>query len=181
MRAVRVAQRRQRPARRVWSPTPVRRQPSYRGMALALLWLGPVVIVAGAFGFGVLIQALGLVGAAKQGGLLSALGGAALTVLIAALLCLPGYILAVIWFGWRTRFEGEPSSVKQRLWAIPFFSLLMCWIPAVVIPKLSLGTRLQAAGYTVVLILIFGYLWIAVVRLLLLLAVKTRVVELEAR
>ena len=181
MRSARLAQRRQRPARRTWSPTPARRERSYRGVALTLLWLGPVVIIAGAFLFGVLIQALGLVGAAKQGGLLSALGGGALTILIAALLCVPGYIIAVVWFGWQTRSEDDVAQIKSRLWAIPFFSLLMCWIPAVVIPKLTLALRLQAAGFTVLLILLFGYLWILVVRLLLALAVNTRVVDVGTR
>ena len=146
---------------------------------LILLWLGPVLAVAGAFVFGVLVQALGLVGAAKHGGLLGNLGGMALTVLIAGLLCMPGYVIGVIWYGWQTRSKEEHSAANSSLWAIPFVSLTMCWMPAVLIPKLDVGVRVQVAGFTVLLMLLFGYLWVLVVRLLMAAAEKAHVVEVE--
>lgn len=138
---------------------------SPRAVMLLLLCGGPVLLILGSFIFGVGLQTFGMVHAAKNGGLLGGIGSMALTVLIGAFLCIPGYLVAVMWFGFKSKvFAGDvPMLVKQAM-SIPLVALVMFWVPAVVIPNIGLGVRLQVAGLNVILMLIFGYLWIAIVR-----------------
>lgn len=151
---------------------------SPRAVMLLLLYGGPLLVIFCSFTFGVGLQALGLVGAAKQGSVLGNVGGMALTVLIGAFLCIPGYIVAVIWYGIRTKpYSTNVPELVSKTMSIPLIALVMAWVPAVVIPNLSLGVRVQVAGLTVVLMLIFGYAWIAVVRLTIKAFVRIGVIQ----
>eukprot|EP01034_Spumella_vulgaris_P039795 gene39795-49179_t len=125
--------------------------------------LGPLLLIFGSFIFGVGLQTFGMVGAAKHGGFLGGIGSMALTVLIGAFLCIPGYLVAVIWYGVKTReFRDDVPMLIQKTMTIPLVALVMFWVPAVLIPNLQLGVRIQVAGLNVILMLIFGYLWIAI-------------------
>lgn len=133
---------------------------------LRLLWGGPVLLIFISFFFGVGLQVLGLIGSAKSGGVLSGFGGAAMTVLMAAFFCIPGYLVAILWFGIKTKHvTNDMHFLKKKIMLIPLISLVTFWIPAVLIPHYGIGVRLQVAGLTVFLMMIFGYLWIAIVRL----------------
>lgn len=149
------------------SGVPSRRGPvSPRAVMLLLLCGGPVLLICLSFLFGVGLQALGLVGTARHGGILGGLGGLALTVLMVAFFCVPGYLVAVIWFGFRSRLSADDlDALKKQLMGIPLVSLAMFWLPAVLVPKTAFGVRVQIAGLTIFLMLIFGYLWIVAVRL----------------
>lgn len=151
---------------------------SPRAVMLLLLCGGPLLVIFGSFAFGVGLQTFGMIGAAKQGGLLGGLGSTALTVLIGAFLCIPGYLVAVIWYGIKTReFRDDVPVLVQKAMSIPLIALVMCWVPAVLIPNYGLGVRVQVAGLNVLLMLIFGYLWIALVRMAMKAFVRKGVIE----
>lgn len=151
---------------------------SPRAVILLLLCGGPVLLIALSFFFGVGLQAMGLVGSAKSGGILGSLGGIALTVLMGAFFCVPGYLVAVIWFGYKSRIAPDDIDfLKKQIMSIPLVSLIMFWVPAVLVPKTDFGVRLQIGGLTVVLMLIFGYLWIIAVRLIIRSFLKIGVIE----
>ena len=105
---------------------PTERGPiSPRAVMLLLLAGGPVLLICLAFFFGVGMQALGLVSAAKQGSVLGGVGGAALTVLVAAFFCVPGYAVAVIWFGVKSKwFADDIDRLKKQTLSIPLVALL---------------------------------------------------------
>ena len=65
----------------------------------------------------------------------------------------------------------------QKAMTIPLVALVMFWVPAVLIPNLELGVRVQVAGLNVILMLIFGYLWIAIVRFTIKAFVRIRVIQ----
>ena len=151
---------------------------SPRAVMLLLLCGGPLLVIFGSFIFGVGLQTFGMVGAAKNGGFLGGIGSMALTVLIGAFLCIPGYLVAVIWYGVRTKeVRDDVQALVQRTMSIPLVALVMCWVPAVLIPNLELGVRVQVAGLNVFLMLVFGYLWIAVVRITIKAFVRIRVIQ----
>lgn len=151
---------------------------SPRAVMLLLLCGGPLLLIFGSFIFGVGLQTFGMVGAAKHGGFLGGIGSMALTVLIGAFLCIPGYLVAVIWYGVKTReFRDDVPMLIQKTMTIPLVALVMFWVPAVLIPNLQLGVRIQVAGLNVILMLIFGYLWIAIVRFAIKAFVRIRVIQ----
>lgn len=158
---------------------PSRRGPvSLRSVMLLLLCGGPVLLICTSFLFGVGLQSLGLVGTARHGGILGGLGGLALTVLVGAFFCVPGYFIAVVWFGFKSRISADDlGALKKQLMGIPLVSLVMFWLPAVLVPQTNLGVRVQIAGLTVILMLLFGYLWIAIIRLLIRSFIKMGVVQ----
>lgn len=137
-----------------------------RSTALFFLWAGPIFLIGISFLFGVGLQALGLIPDAKQGGLLGGLGGIAITVLIAAFICLPGYLVGIIWYGLKYKaYSFDAEKIKQGLLFIPLVAMTMAWVPAILVPNTGIGLRLQIAGFSLVLTLLFGYIWIAIVRL----------------
>jgi len=149
-----------------------------RAVMLLLLCGGPVLLIGISFLFGVGLQALGLVHEAKHGGILGGLGGIALTVLLAAFFCIPGYFVAVLLFGIKSRlFPEDVDMLKKKVMSIPLTSLLMFWLPAVVVPKINLAIRIQVAGLTIVMMLIFGYLWIIIVRIMISSFIKIGVIH----
>lgn len=148
-----------------------------RQWMLVILLAGPVLLILASFVFGVGLQALGLVQAAKHGGLLGGMGGMALTVLVAAFFCVPGYLVAVIWFGIKSRpFAWDFEKLKAMATSIPLIALVMFWVPALLVPGVGLGLRFQIAGLTVLVMLVFGYLWIAVVRVLMRIVMGSRII-----
>lgn len=148
-----------------WAQQDSKEPISPRAVILLMLCAGPVILICASFFFGVALQALGLVGAAKNGGFLGSLGGIALTVLIASFFCLPGYLVAVIWLGLKSRsFPHNIELLKNKMMLIPLVALTMIWVPAVLVPNIGIGVRAQIGILTGVVILIFGYVWIAVVR-----------------
>jgi len=145
---------------------------------LLLLCGGPVLLICISFFFGVGLQALGLVGAAKHSSVLGSMGGIALTVLVAAFFCVPGYLVAVIWFGIKSKmFPDDIELLKKKTMRIPLVALVMFWVPAVLVPNISIGVRAQVAILTVVVMLIFGYIWIALVRIAIGLFMKIGVIQ----
>lgn len=159
---------RKRVERAVVRPVKVKKRRSTRKTLLWMLWLLPVLMILGAFAFGVSLQSLMLVPAAKQGGVLGGLASVALSILIVALLCMPGYLVAVVWWTWASRgVRDDPVALKRLLRLLPVVGLAMSWLPAVIVPKIELGIRLQVAGVMVFMTLLFGFLWVAAVRLLL--------------
>ena len=151
---------------------------SPRAVMLLLLAGGPVLLICLAFFFGVGMQALGLVSAAKQGSVLGGVGGAALTVLVAAFFCVPGYAVAVIWFGVKSKwFADDIDRLKKQTLSIPLVALIMCWVPAVLVPNVGIGVRAQIAILTVIVMLIFGYIWIAIVRVMIQAFIKMGVIQ----
>ena len=151
---------------------------SPRAVMLLLLCGGPLLLIFGSFIFGVGLQTFGMVGAAKHGGFLGGIGSMALTVLIGAFLCIPGYLVAVIWYGVKTReFRDDVPMLIQKTMTIPLVALVMFWVPAVLVPNISIGVRAQVAILTVIVMLIFGYIWIAVVRIAVKAFVKIGVIQ----
>jgi hypothetical protein len=43
----------------------------------------------------------------------------------------------------------------------------MFWVPAILVPGIGFGIRVQVAGLTIIVMLVFGYLWIIAVRLII--------------
>ena len=145
---------------------------------LLLLAGGPVLLICLAFFFGVGMQALGLVSVAKQGSVLGGVGGIALTVLVAAFFCVPGYAVAVVWFGVKSKwFADDVELLKKKTLSIPLVALIMCWVPAVLVPNVGTGVRAQIAILTVIVMLIFGYIWIAIVRVMIQAFIKMGVIQ----
>lgn len=150
---------------------------SPRAVMLLLLCGGPVLLICISFFFGVGIQAMGLVSTAKHGSVLGSMGGIALTVLVAAFFCVPGYLVAVIWFGIKSRiFSDDIETLKKKTVFIPLVSLIMFWVPAVLVPNISIGVRAQVAILTIIVMLVFGYIWIAFVRTAVSIFVKMGVI-----
>ena len=151
---------------------------SPRAVMMLLLCGGPVLLICISFFFGVGLQALGLVSTAKHGSVLGSMGGIALTVLVAAFFCVPGYLVAVIWFGIKSKvFPDDVEMLKKKTMLIPLVALIMFWVPAVLVPNISIGVRAQVAILTVVVMLIFGYIWIALVRIAIGLFMKIGVIQ----
>lgn len=146
---------------------------SMRKALLWVLWLLPVLLIFGAFAFGVTLQTFALVPTAKQGGVLGGVGSVALTILIVSLLCIPGYFVAVVWWTWASRRErDDAAALKRSLRLLPVVALSMSWLPAVVVPNIDAGLRIQVGGVMVFLTLFFGVIWVVMVRLLLKLLVR---------
>lgn len=89
-----------------------------------------------------------------------------ITVLIAAFICLPGYLVGIIWYGLKYKAHSfDAEKIKQGLLFIPLVAMTMAWVPTILVPNTGIGLRLQIAGFSLVLTLLFGYIWIAIVRL----------------
>lgn len=158
---------------------PTERGPiSPRAVMLLLLAGGPVLLICLAFFFGVGMQVLGLVSVAKHSSVLGGVGGVALTVLVAAFFCVPGYAVAVIWFGVKSKwFADDIDQLKKQILSIPLVALIMCWVPSVLVPNVGMGVRAQIAILTVIVMLIFGYVWIAIVRFMIQVFMKIGVIQ----
>lgn len=151
---------------------------SPRAVMLLLLCGGPVLLICISFFFGVGIQALGLVSTAKHGSVLGSMGGIALTILVASFFCVPGYLVAVIWFGFKSKaFPDDIEFLKKKTLFIPLVALVMFWVPAVLVPNVTLGVRAQVAILTVIVMVVFGYIWIAAVQFAIKVFLKIGVIQ----
>ena len=74
-------------------------------------------------------------------------------------------------------FPDDIELLKKKTMRIPLVALIMFWVPAVLVPNISIGVRAQVAILTVVVMLIFGYVWIALVRIAIGLFMKIGVIQ----
>lgn len=51
-----------------------------------------------------------------------------------------GYAVAVIWFGVKSKwFADDIDRLKKQTLSIPLVALIMCWVPAVLVPNVGIG------------------------------------------
>jgi hypothetical protein len=81
----------------------------------------------------------------------------------ACFLILPAYLMSFGWFWWSTK--NDDQNMKRNLWLTPLVTCVFVWFPAVALPKVSgIETMLKTYILLVGISLVFGYLWIAIVR-----------------
>lgn len=162
-----------------WQKPRAARQPySPRAVMLFLLLGGPVLLICLSFFFGVGLQATGLINSAMKGGLLGGLGSLSMTVLMVAFFCLPGYLLGVTLYIFSTKNHSyDVGFLKKKTMSIPLTSLLMGWVPSLLIPDIAFLIRVQVAIVTMLIIIFFGFIWVAMVRMLMNFLLKIGAVE----
>lgn len=132
-----------------------------RGATLAIMAL-PLVLAVVAF---ILAATMTVVGGMERSSFRFYIGIISYSYLVIGFLCLPAYCVGYIWFWWKTKTENvEPR--RQLLW-FPLIASGSVWFPAVFFPQAAEEGRLRAYFSLAVATLVFGYAWIAIVRLVL--------------
>ena len=141
--------------------TPSSKLISNRGATLLILAI-PLATAIFAFGVAVATTASGEM---AQGTTRFYLAAFAYSYLLACLTCLPSYAISYAWYWWSSK--DSDSDIKKRLWLMPLVSTAFVWFPLVVLPDLNGVERFQTLLLLAFASLVFGYLWIALVRLIL--------------
>ncbi len=131
-----------------------------RSASLAILSL-PFALTALAFLLAVITTAMGEM---ARGTFRFYVAAFSYSYLVVCLMCLPAYAISYGWYWWRTK-NSKTDLDKPLLW-MPVIAAAFVWFPYVLFPLNGMGRMeifLVLAGAN----LVFGYLWIAVVRFIL--------------
>jgi hypothetical protein len=74
----------------------------------------------------------------------------------------PSYGIACVWWWWQCRSDDE--NVVPKLMRLPWTCALFCWFPALTFSVVPLQNRLQLFPIYFVLALFFGYIWVLILR-----------------
>lgn len=130
---------------------------SDRRAALTLLFV-PFFVAALVFLVAVVAT---LMGPTAQGSTRFYVAAITYTTLTVSFMFMPAYIVAVAWFWWKSK---QDERLARLLWQIPVVVSALVWFPILILTPL--GARDLAATYVILVIvsLLFGYLWVALVR-----------------
>lgn len=135
--------------------------------AALLLLAGPFVIALIAFVLAVVVTMLGEM---ESGSMRFYTAAFSYSFLISSVMTLPAYLIGYGWYFWWSK--AAVSRITTGLWILPLVAALAAWFPATLFPAPS---KLDSAGINsfqvylmmAALTLTLGYLWAAVVRVVL--------------
>lgn len=82
--------------------------------------------------------------------------------LAASAMAMPGYLVGVIWFWWRTKADHE--RITAELWKVPLIAAAFSWFPSTLYPGVATAERINLFVMMVFVVGGASLAWICAVR-----------------